>query len=75
MSQVGSSTALAGLKLEVFVPRDNAPGAGAVQTTVELTPLCSPDVRPGRPSETSQARGTFLRDKRGLIQYIQHESL
>ena len=56
---MGSSTALAGLKLEVFVPRDDAPGAGAVQTTVELTPLCSPDVRPGRPSEASQARGTF----------------
>ena len=53
-SQVGSSTALAGLKLEVFVPRDDAPGAGAVQTTVEMTPLCSPDARPGRPSETAQ---------------------
>jgi len=51
---VGSSTALAGIKLEVFVPRDEAPGAGAVQTTVEMTPLCSPDVRPGRPSETAQ---------------------
>ena len=38
------------------MPRDDAPGAGAVQTTVEMTPLCSPDVRPGRPSETGQAR-------------------
>ena len=54
--QIGSSTALAGLKLEVFVPRDDAPGSGAVATSVEMTPLCSPDVRPGRPSEAAQAR-------------------
>ena len=52
--QVGSCTALAGLKLEVFVPRDDAPDCGAVQTTIELTPLCSADARPGRPSEAAQ---------------------
>lgn len=54
--KVGTSTALAGIKCEVFQTTDEAPDEGRVTVTVEMAPLCSAVTRPGRPSEAAQVR-------------------
>ncbi len=45
--------------METMQPGEEAPGEGQVVTTVELTPMCSPHTRPGRPSPTAQVRREF----------------
>jgi len=49
--KLGHTTALAGVKLEVFIPTDAAPDQGRLVVAVEAPPLCHPDVRPGAPPE------------------------
>ena len=53
--QIGSATALACIKMEVMQPAEEAPGEGQLVTTVEMTPMCSPYTRPGRPAPQAQA--------------------
>ncbi|KAK9811510.1 hypothetical protein WJX72_005082 [[Myrmecia] bisecta] len=50
----GNSTALAGIKLEIMVPKDDTPNQGQLSIAVEMAPMCSPDMRPGRPSDAAQ---------------------
>jgi exosome complex component RRP43 len=52
--KIGSTTALACIKLEVYNPQDGNEKEGNLQVNVELTPLCSPDYRPGRQPEAAQ---------------------
>ncbi|GAQ79983.1 exosome complex component RRP43 [Klebsormidium nitens] len=46
--KIGSTTLLAGIKLEVMTPTAEAPDAGKIAATFEMPPLCSPDARPER---------------------------
>jgi exosome complex component RRP43 len=52
--KVGATTVLAGIKCELGPTPDHTPDQGTIAVHVELTPLCSPDTRPGRPSEVAQ---------------------
>lgn len=52
--KVGSATALACIKVQVMVPEESSPGEGQLVTTVEFTPMASPDIRPGRPPPAAQ---------------------
>ena len=38
---------MAGIKLEIMKPSDEAPEGGMLEIQVELTPMCSSDARPG----------------------------
>lgn len=58
--KVGSATALACIKVQVMVPDESRPGDGQLVTTVELTPMSSPDVRPGRPPLAAQVLNAQL---------------
>ncbi|DBA84869.1 hypothetical protein WJX77_007920 [Trebouxia sp. C0004] len=49
--KIGSTTALAGVKLEVMPPREDSPNQGQLVVQVEMTSLASSSHRPGRFSE------------------------
>ncbi len=49
--KIGSTTALAGVKLEVMPPREDLPSQGQLVVQVEMTSLASSSHRPGRFSE------------------------
>jgi exosome complex component RRP43 len=46
--QVGTSTVLAGVRLEVMIPSSEAPADGQVIINVEMTALATPDYKPGK---------------------------
>lgn len=46
---------MAGIKLGVMKPSDEDPEAGALELSVEMTPMSSPEARPGRPPEAAHA--------------------
>lgn len=48
VARTGDTTFLAGLSLEVAKPHPDRPKEGTLEVAVELTPLCSPHMRPGR---------------------------
>ncbi|KAK9813773.1 hypothetical protein WJX73_008734 [Symbiochloris irregularis] len=48
--KIGNTTVIAGVKLEVLMPKD-PPDQGCLQVNVELTTLCSPEMRDNRPTE------------------------
>eukprot|EP00878_Enallax_costatus_P024762 GHUV01026447.1.p2 GENE.GHUV01026447.1~~GHUV01026447.1.p2 ORF type:complete len:257 (+),score=63.39 GHUV01026447.1:321-1091(+) len=48
IAKIGASTVLAGVRLEVMVPSSEAPGEGQLIVSVEMTPLATPDFRPGK---------------------------
>lgn len=49
--KIGSTTALAGVKLEVMPPKQDLPNQGQLAIQVEMTSLASSSHRPGRSSE------------------------
>ena len=49
--KIGSTTALAGVKLEVMPPKEDLPNQGQLVIQVEMTSLASSNHRPGRFSE------------------------
>ena len=49
--KIGSTTALAGVKLEVMPPKEDLPNQGQIAIQVEMTSLASSSHRPGRFSE------------------------
>lgn len=49
--KIGSTTALAGLKVEVMPPKEDLPNQGQLAIQVEMTSLASSSHRPGRFSE------------------------
>ncbi|KAK9836808.1 hypothetical protein WJX74_008486 [Apatococcus lobatus] len=53
-AKLGDSAAIAGVKLEVAVPAEESPDEGHLAVAVEMAPMSSPDVRPGRPGEAAQ---------------------
>lgn len=51
--KIGTTTVLAGSRLEVMVPSTSAPDQGQLVINIEVTPLSSADYRPGRPPQVS----------------------
>lgn len=49
--RLGRTAALAAVKAEIFTPTLDAPASGAAVICVELPPLCSAELRPGRSAE------------------------
>lgn len=48
IAKVGTSTVLAGVRLEVMIPSSEAPADGRLVINVEMTALATPDFRPGK---------------------------
>jgi exosome complex component RRP43 len=53
--RIGSTTVMAGVRLEVFQPDDARPDQGQVAVAVDMTLLSTPDYRPGKPSDYTHA--------------------
>lgn len=53
MVKLGNTTMLAGVKIEVMPPHVDAPEEGRIVVDFQMPPICSPLVRPGRPSEAA----------------------
>jgi exosome complex component RRP43 len=53
--RIGSTTVMAGVRLEVFQPDDAAADRGTAAVAVDMTPLAAPDYRPGKPSDYTHA--------------------
>lgn len=60
--KIGSTTVMAGIRLEVFQPDDDKPDQGAIAIAVDMTPLSTPDYRPGKPSDYTHALEQRLTD-------------
>lgn len=58
--KVGNTTAVCGIKAELARPTPNNPEHGIVVPNIELTPACSPKIRPGAPSEEAQVATRML---------------
>jgi exosome complex component RRP43 len=66
--KVGGTSIMAGVRLEVMIPKETAPEDGSVVVNVEMTSLSYPDYRPGKQTATvhtiTQAlNDLFLRNK------------
>lgn len=53
MAKIGHTTMLAGVKLEVMTPAAEALDEGRIAVDFQMPPICSPDVRPGRPVDAA----------------------
>jgi exosome complex component RRP43 len=60
--KIGSTTVMAGVRLEVFQPDDDKPDQGAMAIALDMTPLSTPDYRPGKPSDYTHALEQRLTD-------------
>mmetsp|Transcript_21566 Transcript_21566/g.35707 ORF Transcript_21566/g.35707 Transcript_21566/m.35707 type:complete len:275 (+) Transcript_21566:96-920(+) len=49
--QIGNTSVVVGVKGEVGSTLEASPNAGRIELNAELTPLCAPRFRPGKPSE------------------------
>ncbi|CAG8561854.1 6477_t:CDS:2, partial [Paraglomus occultum] len=52
--RIGNTSAICGIKAEVAEPNVNTPLEGYLVPNVELPPMCSPNFKPGPPSELAQ---------------------
>lgn len=46
--KLGATSMLAGVKALVETPARDAPAQGSLRVSLELPPLCNPDLRPGK---------------------------
>ena len=60
--KIGSTSILAGLRLEVMVPKDTAPEDGSLVVNVEMTSLSYPEYRPGKQTATVHTITQALND-------------
>ncbi|CAG8617855.1 1271_t:CDS:2 [Paraglomus brasilianum] len=52
--RIGNTSVVCGIKAEVAEPNVNTPREGYLVPNVELSPMCSPNFKPGPPSELAQ---------------------
>jgi len=52
--RIGNTSVVCGIKAEVAEPNVNTPREGYLVPNVELPPMCSPNFKPGPPSELAQ---------------------
>ncbi|KAB1222477.1 Exosome complex component RRP43 [Morella rubra] len=62
LAKIGSTTMLAAIKMEVMTPTIELPDEGCIAVDFHMPPICSPIVRPGRPSEAVPVVSTTLSD-------------
>lgn len=62
LARVGGTTIVAGVTAELAEPEAAAPDRGFIVPNIELSAVCSPDFRPGPPSEKSQVLAQYLAD-------------
>lgn len=55
LTRIGSTSVLAAIKLEVSNPLNAKPRSGFLEVSVQLTPLCSPRFKVGKPSDEAFA--------------------
>ena len=55
LTKIGATSVLAAIKLEVSAPLNATPTAGFLEVSVQLTPLCSPRFKVGKPSDEAFA--------------------
>ena len=53
LTKIGSTSVLAAIKLEVSPPLNATPTQGFLEVSVQLTPLCSPLFKIGKPSDAA----------------------
>ncbi|KAK7503915.1 hypothetical protein BaRGS_00005038 [Batillaria attramentaria] len=60
--KLGNTTVICGVKGELAEPKTETPKEGYIVPNVELSALCSPQFRPGPPSEQAQVLSQFVAD-------------
>jgi exosome complex component RRP43 len=55
LTKIGATSVLAAIKLEVSPPLNATPTSGFLEVSVQLTPLCSPRFKVGKPSDEAFA--------------------
>lgn len=60
--RVGRTMVVAGVKVEVAEPTRAAPSDGFLVVNVEIPPMCSPNARPGPPSDLAQITSQRLQN-------------
>ncbi|XP_062577149.1 exosome complex component RRP43-like [Saccostrea cucullata] len=58
--KVGNTMVMCGIKAELAKPRTEEPSKGFIVPNVELSPMCSPQFRPGPPGEQAQVLSQFM---------------
>ncbi|GAA0154341.1 hypothetical protein Leryth_012813 [Lithospermum erythrorhizon] len=72
LAKVGCTTMLAAIKMEVMTPTTESPDEGSIAVDFHMPPICSPNVRPGRPAETAPVVAKQLTDiilSSGLVDF------
>ncbi|XP_067944514.1 exosome complex component RRP43-like [Watersipora subatra] len=59
MVKLGNTVVVCGIKAEITRPMANTPAAGVLVINVQLPPMCSPDFKPGPPSELAQVLSDY----------------
>ncbi|XP_005090783.1 exosome complex component RRP43 [Aplysia californica] len=73
--KLGNTTVMCGIKAEVAEPRYGRPTEGYIVPNVELSPLSSPNFRPGPPPEQAQVLSQNMVDFLDTSQCIKLDSL
>jgi exosome complex component RRP43 len=73
--RLGRTAVLAAVRAEVAEPLGTRPDTGYVVVNVEMPPLCSADVRPGRPSARAQTVSHWLQELVNSDAVVAPESL
>jgi exosome complex component RRP43 len=55
LTKIGATSVLAAIKLEISPPLNATPTCGFLEVSVQLTPLCSPRFKVGKPSDECYA--------------------
>lgn len=73
--KLGNTSVMCGIKVELASPKAEEPQKGYIVPNVELSPLCSPNFRPGPPGEQAQVLSQFVADFVKNSSFIDLESL
>eukprot|EP00105_Crassostrea_gigas_P011121 XP_011426662.1 PREDICTED: exosome complex component RRP43 [Crassostrea gigas] len=58
--KIGNTTVMCGIKAECAKPKTEEPAHGFIVPNVELSPMCSPQFRPGMPGEQARVLSQFM---------------
>ncbi|KAL7169010.1 hypothetical protein ACSBR2_034102 [Camellia fascicularis] len=62
LAKIGCTTMLAAIKMEVMTPTTESPDEGCIVIDFHMPPICSPFVRPGRPTDAAPVMSKQLFD-------------
>ncbi|XP_022323921.1 exosome complex component RRP43-like [Crassostrea virginica] len=58
--KIGNTAVMCGIKAELAKPKTEEPSSGFLVPNVELSPMCSPQFRPGLPGEQARVLSQFM---------------